>query len=73
MRLSTGDIAVVLKTYAPDPYRPRVRVLRGPDGADLEQPYEVNLWEAGEDLVPVSIQAPLDPAIYGIDPLSHIQ
>jgi HD-GYP domain-containing protein (c-di-GMP phosphodiesterase class II) len=73
VRLSTGDIAVVLKAYAPDPYRPRVRVLRGPDGIDLEQPYEVNLWEAVEDLVPVSIQAPLDPAIYGIDPLSHIQ
>ena len=73
VRLSTGDIAVVLKAYAPDPYRPRVRVLRGPDGTDLERPYEVNLWEAVEDLVPVSIQAPLDPAIYGIDPLSHIQ
>jgi putative nucleotidyltransferase with HDIG domain len=73
VRLSTGDIAVVLKVYAPDPYRPRVRVLRGADGADLERPYEVNLWETEEDLVPVSIQAPLDPAIYGIDPLSHVQ
>ena len=39
VRLSTGEIAVVLKTYAPDPYRPRVRVLRGADGADLARPY----------------------------------
>jgi putative nucleotidyltransferase with HDIG domain len=73
VRLSTGDLAVVLKAYAPDPYRPRVRVLRGVDGADLERPYDVNLWETEEDLVPVSIQAPLDPAVYGIDPLSHVQ
>jgi HD-GYP domain-containing protein (c-di-GMP phosphodiesterase class II) len=73
VRLSTGDLAVVLKAYAPDPYRPRVRVLRGVDGADLERPYDVNLWETEEDLVPVSIQAPLDPVVYGIDPLSHVQ
>jgi hypothetical protein len=60
-----------LKTYAPDPYRPRVRVLRGADGTDLARPYEVNLWEAEEGR-PVSVQAPLDPAAYGIDPLSHL-
>jgi 23S rRNA (adenine2503-C2)-methyltransferase len=69
--LSTGEIAVVLKTYAPDPYRPRVRVLRDAKGSDLERPYEVNLWEDVEGQSK-SIQAPLDPAIYGIDPLSHL-
>ena len=72
VRLSTNEIAVVLKTYAPDPYRPRVRVLRGADGADLERPYEVNLWESAEEQ-PMSIQAPLNPAAYGINPLAHIQ
>jgi putative nucleotidyltransferase with HDIG domain len=71
VRLSTGEIAVVLKTYAPDPYRPRVRVLRGTDGIDLARPYEVNLWEVEEGRA-VSVQAPLDPVAYGIDPLSHL-
>jgi len=71
VRLSTGEIAVVLKTYAPDPYRPRVRVLRGTDGTDLARPYEVNLWEVEEGRA-VSVQAPLDPAAYGIDPLTHL-
>src|SRR5438445_120664 len=27
VRLNTGEVAVVLKVYAPDPYRPQVRVL----------------------------------------------
>ena len=71
VRLSTGEIGVVLKTYAPDPYRPRVRVLRGADGVDLARPYEVNLWEVVEGRA-VSVQAPLDPAAYGIDPLTHL-
>ena len=71
VRLSTGEIAVVLKAYAPDPYRPRVRVLRGADGADLERPHELNLWET-EEGQQASITAPLDPKVYGIDPLSHL-
>jgi len=71
VRLRTGEIAVVMKTYAPDPYRPRVKVLRGADGGDLERPYEINLWEA-EDGQSTTIQAPLDPALHGIDPLTHL-
>jgi putative nucleotidyltransferase with HDIG domain len=71
VRLDSGEIAVVIKTYAPDPYRPRVKVLLGRDGAALERPYEINLWEAEEGQAQ-SVQAPLDPAVYGIDPLSHL-
>src|SRR5262249_23868191 len=72
VRLSTKEIAVVLKVYAPDPYRPRVRVLRNAGGADLERPYEINLWESPEEQA-ITVQAPLDPALYGINPLSHVQ
>jgi hypothetical protein len=50
-----------------------VKVLRGADGVDLEHPYEINLWEAVEGQGTTSIEAPLDPALYGIDPLSHLQ
>jgi putative nucleotidyltransferase with HDIG domain len=75
VRLDSGEVAVVLQAYAPDPYRPRVRVLMGPDGAMLDHHYDVNLWEPdnGEPgSATRSIQAPLDPAVYGIDPLSHL-
>jgi putative nucleotidyltransferase with HDIG domain len=72
VRLRTGEIAVVIKPYAPDPYRPRVKVLRTADGADLERAYEINLWEAASAQA-TAIEAPLDPALYGIDPLSHLQ
>ena len=72
VRLNTGEIAVVIKAHAPDPYRPRVKVVMDAARALLGQPYEVNLWEAGEG-APDGIQAPLDPAEYGIDPLTHLE
>ena len=40
VRLNTGEVAVVLKVYAPDPYRPHVRVLIDRDGTRLELPYD---------------------------------
>jgi putative nucleotidyltransferase with HDIG domain len=72
VRLKTQEIAVVMKAYPPDPYRPRVKVIRGANGAELERQYEINLWEATEEQA-TSIEAPLDPALYGIDPLSYLQ
>jgi putative nucleotidyltransferase with HDIG domain len=71
VRLDTGEIAVVLKAYAPDPYRPRVKVLTRPNGQKLEHPYDVSLWDAREGQ-PQSIQAPVDAADHGIDPLSYL-
>jgi putative nucleotidyltransferase with HDIG domain len=71
VRLDSGEIAVVLKAHAPDPYRPRVRLLVRRDGIKLEKPLDVNLWETQEQN-PNAIQAPLDPAEYGIDPLIHL-
>ncbi len=71
VRLDSGEAAVVLKTYAPDPYRPRVRVLFGADRAPMPEPIELNLWE-DERPQARSIQAPVDPADYGIDPLTHL-
>jgi putative nucleotidyltransferase with HDIG domain len=71
VRLNTGEMAVVVKPYAPDPYRPRVRIIRDRAGAALDRPVVLNLWEASaEDTL--SIEAPLDPAAWGIDPLSYL-
>jgi putative nucleotidyltransferase with HDIG domain len=71
VRLDTGETAVVVKAYPPDPYRPRVKVLFANDHTPLHRPYELNLWESHEGL-PNSIHAPLDAVQYGIDPLAHI-
>ena len=73
VRLDNGEVGVVKQVYAPDPYRPHVRVLFGRDGAILELPFEINLWEASEDPQQAkSIVAPLDPANYQFDPLTLI-
>jgi putative nucleotidyltransferase with HDIG domain len=71
VRLNTGEIAVVLKAYAPDPYRPRVRLLFDSAGAAFARVRELNLWETPPE-EPRSIQAPVDPAAYDIDPLTYL-
>ena len=73
VRLNTGEIAVVLRVHAPDPYRPRVRLLFGREGNRLELPIDLNLWEAASASGQTSsIAAPLDPAEYQIDPLNYM-
>lgn len=73
VKLTTGEVAVVLQVHAPDPYRPRVRVLFGRDGARLDLPYERNLWEpAAEGAEPDSVHSPLNPDDYSIDPLTYL-
>lgn len=73
VRLDTGDVGVVLRVYAADPYRPKVRVILDDRGMKLPQPYDVNLWEMDEGVRgPHAILSPLDPATYGIDPLVYL-
>ena len=71
VRLNTGEVAVVLKAYPPDPYRPRVRLLFDSAGAAFTRVRELNLWETDPDH-PRSIQAPVDPAGYDVDPLTYL-
>jgi putative nucleotidyltransferase with HDIG domain len=76
VRLSTYEIAVVLRVHAPDPHRPRVRVLFAADGARLELPFERNLWEMQRDKSEVELQtvlSPVDAADYNIDPLTFLE
>jgi putative nucleotidyltransferase with HDIG domain len=73
VRLTTGEIAVVTQVHAPDPHRPRVRVLFGTDGTRLDLPYDRNLWETPRSTEEAhSIVAPVNPADYDIDPLNHM-
>jgi hypothetical protein len=77
VRLSTEEIAVVLRVHAPDPHRPRVRVLFGADGVRLELPFDRNLWEPQrgrtDDGALESVASPLDPADYHLDPLTFLE
>ncbi len=73
VRLDNGNIAVVTAVHAPDPFKPRVKVVMVGPGDFLEMPYETNLFEATPDAPgPKSVTASLDPAAYGIDPLNYL-
>lgn len=73
VRLDSGEAGVVLRVYAPDPYRPKVRVILNDAGTRLPQPYDVNLWEMEADgRGPHAIVSPLDPGSYDIDPLKYL-
>jgi len=73
VRLNTNEVAVVLRVHAPDPYRPKVRILFAADGSRLELPLDVNLWEADPTAPRAStVVAPLHAADYGVDPLAFV-
>jgi putative nucleotidyltransferase with HDIG domain len=69
VRLSTGEVAVVVQVHAPDPYRPRVRLIFDAAGERLALVEERNLWEAPDDAEAASVVTPLDPEEFGLDPL----
>jgi len=72
VRLDTGELAVVLEAYAPDPHRPHVRIIRNRDGAPAERSAELSLWAAREG-EPQAVVAPVDPASIGVDPLTLLE
>ena len=73
VRLTSGEIAVVTHTHAPDPHRPRVRVLIAKDGTRLDLPLDRNLWERSSSQENSdAIVAPVEPADYDIDPLNYL-
>jgi putative nucleotidyltransferase with HDIG domain len=74
VRLNTGEIAVVLRVHAPDPFRPRVRILFDAAGQRLDLPADRNLWDTsgGNPDERASVAAPVDAADYNIDPLQFL-
>jgi putative nucleotidyltransferase with HDIG domain len=72
VKLNTGEVAVVLKVYAPDPFRPQVRVVFDREGKRLALAYEINLWESTDTDAATLIASPVDPADYQVDPLTLI-
>src|SRR4051812_37669212 len=73
VRLNTGEVAVVRQIHAPDPYRPQVRVVYDKDGARIEAPYDISLFDVQpESGVTSSIVSPLGPADYPLHPLTLV-
>lgn len=74
VRLTTGEIAVVVENDGPDPSQPTVKVLFDSREQPLPSPQTRSLWaEAPEDPYAdpgTSIMEALDPQAYKIDPLS---
>src|SRR3954464_3702933 len=73
VRLTSGEIAVVTQVHAPDPHRPRVRIVINKQGIRLDLPYDRNLWEPAPGGEQTSIVAPVEPSDYALHPLSHEQ
>jgi putative nucleotidyltransferase with HDIG domain len=74
VKLQSQAIAVVTRVHAPDPYRPRVKLLVAPEGTPYDVPIDRNLWERSPDGSPAdSVVGPVEPALYGIDPLNYIE
>jgi putative nucleotidyltransferase with HDIG domain len=74
VKLTSDAVAVVTRIHAPDPYRPRVKVLFAPDGARYDMPFERNLWERSPDGSTLdSVVGPVEPAMYGVDPLDFLE
>ena len=62
-----------MQVHAPDPHRPRVRVIMDGKRRRLTTPVDLNLFEDPVDPTRARrIVAPLDPAEFGIDPLDYL-
>ena len=71
VRLNTREMAVVLKVHAPDPHRPRVRILRDATGATISPQPIRHLWETVDDNE-VHVIGPLYQDENEVDPLDHL-
>lgn len=74
VRLTTGEIAVVVQNDGPDPSQPTVKVLFDADEKPLPSPPTRSLWSGGSDNPygepgPSIVEA-LDSSAFEIDPLS---
>src|SRR4029450_6690824 len=49
VRLDDGAMAVVIAVHAPEPFKPRVKVIVTPKGERIDTPYEIYLCDAAGD------------------------
>ena len=69
--LGDGRLAVVTAIHAPNPERPRVRIVLEADGTPPARPEELELWD--DAFATLSVASVVDPADVGIDPLRLLE
>ena len=69
--LGDGRLAVVMAVHAPNPERPRVRVVMSADRDTLDRPEDIDLWDETAD--EYTIASVVDPADVGLDPLRLLE
>ncbi len=72
VRLTNGEVGVVVGTGGPDRARPTVKVLYDPSGTRLPACRVRHLWNRDEDDGAIGVEAALDPADYDIDPMEQL-
>ena len=72
VRLTTGEIAVVIQVHAPDPHRPRVRVLIAKDGTPLDLPVRSQPLGRSSPRGAGRHRRAGRAGQYGIDPLNYL-
>jgi hypothetical protein len=71
VRLNTEEVGVVTAEHPEDPFRPQVKILYDPRGAQLEAPILANTWERdSRGAFPRAVVESVDPDTVEIDPLS---
>jgi putative nucleotidyltransferase with HDIG domain len=72
VRLTTGDVAVVVECDGPDPALPTVRVLIDADGTQVRATRTLSLWRDtdAEGRPTVGVEGIVDAAQVGIDPVA---
>ncbi len=74
VRLDNGAIAVVMAVHAPEPFKPRVKVIATADRRTASSSRSKSICGKcpPSRQGPKAVKAPLDPADHGIDPLSYL-
>jgi len=69
--LGDGRVAIVTAVHAPNPERPRVRVVIETDGSPAAPATEIDLWD--DAAAALTIASVVDPASVAIDPLRLLE
>jgi len=72
VRLQTEEVGVVTHEHPSDPFRPQVKIVRGPAGEPLDEPMLVNTWETDGREHQWAVVEAVDPDAVGIDPLQYM-
>jgi len=68
VRLDSGEVAVVVETYAHSPLTPKIKIIIDPMGKRLPEPIEIDLSQPEPGSAEKKLVAPADPLLYDLDP-----